>query len=150
MYHAVIARIGRRNFERVNSHDYAAILKGCAPDIEHRFGGNHALGGIRHSREALGRWFARMGRVAPSLKLTVEDIWVKGGPWSTWLFIRWHATQTLADGGPYANRGVHVIHLRWGKVVSIDAHEDSQAVAEMLGKQAAAGIEEALAPPITS
>ncbi len=77
MYHAVIARIGRRNFERVNSHDYAAILKGCAPDIEHRFGGNHALGGIRHSREALGRWFARMGRVAPSLKLTVEDIWSK-------------------------------------------------------------------------
>ncbi len=56
----------------------------------------------------------------------------------------------LADGGPYANRGVHVIHLRWGKVVSIDAHEDSQAVAEMLGKQAAAGIEEALAPPISS
>lgn len=38
--------------------------------------------------------------------------------------------------------------MRWGKAVSIDANEDSQAVADMLRRQAAHGIDEALAPPI--
>ena len=34
------------------------------------------------------------------------------------------------------------------KVISIDVNEDSQAVAAVLQRQAACGIEEALAPPI--
>ena len=38
--------------------------------------------------------------------------------------------------------------MRWGKVTSIDAHEDSQAVAEGLQRQIAAGIEEAGEPPL--
>ena len=44
MYHTIVKRIATKNFERVNQHDYAAILKDCVPDIHHRFGGHHALG----------------------------------------------------------------------------------------------------------
>ena len=40
--------------------------------------------------------------------------------------------------------------MRWGKVVDIDAHEDSQAMAEGLEKQAALGVAEAKAPQIVS
>jgi hypothetical protein len=40
--------------------------------------------------------------------------------------------------------------MRWGKIVEIDANEDSEAVASMLKKQAAAGVEEAMAPQIVS
>ena len=40
--------------------------------------------------------------------------------------------------------------MRWGKVVDIDAHEDSQAVAENLARQAALGVAEATAPQIVS
>jgi hypothetical protein len=40
--------------------------------------------------------------------------------------------------------------MRWFKVVEIDAHEDSQAVAENLKLQAAHGIQEAMEPPIVS
>ncbi len=86
----------------------------------------------------------------PNLHLVISDVWVKGRPWSTWIFIRWDATATLLDGGPYRNRGVHVIHMRWGKVVSIDAHEDSQAVAAGLERQRGAGLEEVGAAPILS
>jgi len=80
MYHAIVKRIALQNFLRVNQKDYAAILKGCSSDVHHRFGGDHALGGERHDREALGRWFERLGRLAPTLQLTVHDVWVKGGP----------------------------------------------------------------------
>jgi ketosteroid isomerase-like protein len=83
MYHAIVKRIVLKNFLRVNRKHYAAILKRCSPDVHHRFGGHHALGGERHDREALGRWFERLGRLAPTLQLTVHDVWVKGGPWNT-------------------------------------------------------------------
>ena len=82
--------------------------------------------------------------------LTVEDIWVKGLPQDTTIIIRWSATDTLPDGAPYRNRGVHIIKMRWGKVTAIDAHEDSQVVAESMARQAALGIEEATAAPIVS
>jgi hypothetical protein len=40
--------------------------------------------------------------------------------------------------------------MRWGKIVEIDANEDSQAVAEWLKLQARYGIAVASAPPILS
>ena len=83
MYHTIVKRVATKNFERVNAHDYGAILKDCAADIHHRFGGHHALGGERHDRDALGRWFERLGRLCPTLKLTVRDVWVKGWPHNT-------------------------------------------------------------------
>jgi ketosteroid isomerase-like protein len=150
MYHTIVKRVATKNFERVNTHEYGAILNGCAADIHHRFGGRHALGGDRHDREALGRWFERLGRLAPTLTLTVRDIWVKGWPHDTVAIIRWVGTQTLPDGAPYENHGVHVVRMRWGKVLEIDANEDSQLVAETLNDIAAQGIDEALAAPIVS
>jgi ketosteroid isomerase-like protein len=129
MYHAIVKRIALRNFLRVNQKDYSAVLKDCSSDVHHRFGGQHALGGERHDRDALGRWFERLGRLAPALQLTVYDVWVKGWPWNTTVIIRWSAVQDLPDGSPYNNHGVHIIRMRWGKVFDIDANEDSQLVA---------------------
>ena len=150
MYHAIVKRIARRNFERVSQKDFEALLKECAPGVRHRFGGQHALGGERHDREALRRWFDRLGRLGKHLTLTVQDVWVKGWPHDTTIIIRWTATDTLPDGAPYRNRGVHVVKMRWGKVVDIDAHEDSQAVADNLARQFALGVAEAAAPQIVS
>jgi len=100
MYHAIVKRIALQNFLRVNQKDYAAILKGCSSDVHHRFGGHHALGGERHDRDALGRWFERLGRLAPTLQLTVHDVWVKGGPWNTTVIMRWSAVQDLRMAHP--------------------------------------------------
>lgn len=44
----------------------------------HRFGGHHAVGGERYDREALRRWFERLGRLAPTLQITVHDNLDKG------------------------------------------------------------------------
>lgn len=150
MYHAIVKRIATRTFEQVNAGNHAAVLASCAPDIHHRFGGDHALGGERHDREALGRWFARLGRLCPDISLQVQDIWVKGWPHDTTAIIRWTNTQTRPDGTRYDNHGVHVVRMRWGKATSIDANEDSQAVAGLLDQLVAAGVAEAGAAPITS
>lgn len=150
MYHSIVKRIARKNFLRVNQKDFDALLNDCTPDIHHRFGGSHALGGERHDREALRQWFGRLGRLGKHLTITVDDVWVKGLPNDTTIFIRWSATDVLPDGAPYRNRGVHIVRMKWGKIVDIDAHEDSQAVAEGLAKQAALGVAEATAPQITS
>lgn len=150
MYHAMVKRIARRNFLRVNNKDFGALLGDCTPDIRHRFGGRHALGGARHDKAGLARWFDRLSRLGPQLTLTVEDVWVKGLPNDTTVIVRWSATDELPDGTPYRNRGVHIVQMRWGKVVDIDAHEDSQAVAANLARQAALGVVEAAADPIVS
>ena len=150
MYHAIVERISRRNFERVNDHNYEPLLAACRPDVHHRFGGDHALGGQRHDIEALRRWFDRLGRLCPTLRLNVTDVWVKGLPHDTTVVMRWDATQDLPDGSDYGQHGVHVIKLSWLKVVSIDANEDSQAVQRALTLFAAHGVEEATAPAITS
>jgi ketosteroid isomerase-like protein len=150
MYHAIVKRIARKNFERVNQHDFDSLLADCVPAIRHQFGGTHALGGVRHDREALGRWFKRLQTVLPDLNLSVTDVWVKGLPNDTTIIVRWEAKATLLDGSPYRNRGVHLIKMRWGKVVDIDAHEDSAAVVNGLAIQARRGIADAAAEPIVS
>ena len=168
VYNLIVASIARKNFELVNKKDYDAILAGCVPNIRHRFGGDHALGGERHDIEALRRWFHRLGRLAPNLTLKVnftpsspvnrdtdvkrqvQDIWVKGWPWDTILIIRWTATDITADGGDYRNHGVHIVRMKWFKVVDIDANEDSAAVERNLKLWAKHGVEEAAAPPILS
>jgi hypothetical protein len=53
MYHAIVKRIARKNFERVNQKEFDALFKDCVPDIHHRFYGSHALSGERNDREAL-------------------------------------------------------------------------------------------------
>jgi hypothetical protein len=73
---------------------------------------------------------------------------VKGGPWNTYVIIRWDNLEQLPDRSPYSNHGVHVVRMKWFRIVDIDANEDSQAVAESMPVRAAAGIDEALAPPI--
>jgi len=150
IYHALVKRIAKKNFERVNQRDFSSLLNDCVPNVHHRFGGTHALGGERHDREALGRWLKRLERLGPAMKLTVRDVWVKGLPHDTTIIVRWTNTDTLPNGAPYSNHGVHVVKMRWGKIVEIDANEDSQTVAEALKIQAAHGNQEASASPIVS
>jgi ketosteroid isomerase-like protein len=75
---------------------------------------------------------------------------VKGGPADTRIIIRWDNAETLPDGSAYRNHGVHVIRMRWGRIVEIDANEDSQAVADSMPLRATGGLDEALADPILS
>jgi hypothetical protein len=86
----------------------------------------------------------------PTLRITVNKVTVKGWPWNTQVFAEWDGNATLNNGAPYINRGLHMFTLRWGKVYALEEFQDSQAAANGLAAQAAAGIEEAGAKPIVS
>jgi ketosteroid isomerase-like protein len=150
LYQAIVKRRIRQSFEHVNNHRWDELMRSIAPDVHHRFGGVHAIGGERHDRETLRRWFERLERVLPNLHLEIKNIWVEGWPWHTIVFVQWDGTATLLNGGGYSQHAVHVITLRWGKIHALDVFEDSQEVARALVAQAAAGLDEALAQPILS
>jgi ketosteroid isomerase-like protein len=150
LYQAIVKRKIRQSFEDVNNHRWDVLMRSIAPDVHHRFGGVHAIGGERHDRETLRRWFERLARVLPNLRLEIKEIWVEGWPWHTMVFVQWDGTATLVDGGGYSQHAIHVITLRWGKIAALDVFEDSQEVARALVAQAAAGLDEALAQPILS
>jgi ketosteroid isomerase-like protein len=150
LYSAIVKNRIRQSFDHVNNHRYDELLSSIAPKVDHRFLGTHAIGGQRHDKETLRRWFERLGRVLPDLRLEIKNIWVKGWPWHTMVFVQWDGAATLLDGGGYRQHAIHVITLRWGKIHALDVFEDSQEVARALTAQAAAGLEEAAAEPIVS
>ena len=150
LYKAIVKKRIRQSFDQVNDHRWDELTQSITPGVHHRFGGAHAIGGERHDRDALRRWFERLARVLPNLHLEINDIWVTGWPWHTMVFVQWDGTATLMNGGSYFQHAVHVITLRWGKIHALDVFEDSQEVARALAVQAATGLEEAVAEPIVS
>ena len=151
LYSYIVKKEIRKTFDHVNNHRWDEAVKAVAPYVRHRVSGAHALGGERHHKDALRRWFERLGRVLPTLRITVDNVWVKGWPWNTTVFAQWDGTATLLNGdASYFNRGLHVFTLRWGRVHALEEFQDSQAAANALAVQAAAGVEEAVAEQIVS
>ncbi len=151
IYSFIVERLVRKTFLAVQNHDYEYVLGGLSSkNLTHRFAGPNSLGGIRHDKEAMHRWFMRVGTVFPNLEFNVTNVLVHGGPWNTTVFARWEATCTLENGEPYINPGIHVIKLRWGKAYDFDVYEDTFAVTVGLEKQAKSGITEASAAQIVS
>ena len=150
LYRSIVKKRIRQSFDHVNNHEWDELLRAISPNVDHRFLGDHAIGGERHDRDTLRRWFERLGRVLPNLHLTINNIWVQGWPWHTMVFVQWDGAATLLNGGVYHQHAIHVITLRWGKIHKLDVFEDSQEVARALSIQAAAGLDEAVAEPIIS
>ena len=150
LYSSIVKKKIRQSFDQVNNQRWDELLGSIAPNVHHRFLGRHAIGGERHDRDTLRRWFERLGRVLPSLNIKINNIWVRGWPWNTTVLVQWDATATLLDGGGYMQHAVHLINLRWGKIHSLDVFEDSQEVARALAAQAEVGLDEAIAEPILS
>ena len=150
LYRSIVKKRIRQSFDDVNNHRWDQLMHSITPNVHHRFGGAHAIGGQRHDRETLRLWFERLARVLPNLHLKINNVWVQGWPWHTMVFVQWDGTATLLNGGGYFQHAVHVITLRWGKISALDVFEDSQEVDRALTAQAAAGLEEADAEPIVS
>jgi ketosteroid isomerase-like protein len=150
IYGSIVRMKIRQTFDHVNNHRWDKATDALAPRVHHRVSGDHALGGERHDKDSTRRWFERLGRVLPTLRITVNKVTVKGWPWNTQVFAEWDGNATLNNGAPYINRGLHMFTLRWGKVYALEEFQDSQAAANGLAAQAAAGIEEAGAKPIVS
>jgi ketosteroid isomerase-like protein len=149
VYRAFVRRRIRGVFlNKLSDGNYPAVVRNTAREVEHSFPGSGALGGTRRSREALEQWFARLFRLFPVLRFEVEDVVVAGWPWRTTVAVRWRDWGRAADGAPYENRGCEVFEIRWGRATAIHQYLDTKAIDDGLTRMAAAGIEEAAAPPI--
>jgi len=149
LYRRYVTRQIEGVFDALSRRDYPSVLSGVAPDVHHAFAGTHALGGQRHSADAMRRWFERLYRLFPDLNFEVRRIVVNGGPSRTTVAVEWIDRATPVDGVPYENEGTHFIEMRRGKVVYIHAYPDTQVVEATLARLTAAGVEEAGAEPIT-
>ena len=151
IYSSIVRMKIRQTFDHVNNHRWDKAVEALAPNVHHRVSGAHALGGERHDKDSVRRWFERLGRVLPNLHITVTEVTVKGWPWNTQVFARWDGKATLLnEETSYINRGLHVFTLRWGRVYALEEYQDSQAAARGLAAQEAAGLKEAGAEPIVS
>ena len=150
LYRRFVTRQIHGVFQSLSDGDFPSVLRGVAPDVHHTFAGAHALGGQRHSADAMRRWFERLYRLFPDLNFEIKRIAVTGNPATTTVAVEWVDRATPLDGVAYENEGTHFIEMRRGKVVYIHAYPDTQVIEATLNRLAAAGVEEAAAPPITS
>ncbi len=148
IYRAIVKSKARGIFTALSAGEWQKTTADLAADVHHTFPGDNALGGERHSRAAMERWFERLYRLIPELSFEVHEVAVRGWPWDTAVSIQWSDRGVGADGTPYVNEGAHWIHLRWGKATSVHAYLDTEGVTRLLQTMAAAGIEEAAAAPI--
>jgi ketosteroid isomerase-like protein len=150
MYKTIARRRVTATFEALSRGRWQDTVGDLADDVHHVFPGEHALGGERHSRDGMERWLERLYRLIPELHFEVKSVAVRGWPWDMRVAVQWRDWGRTADGEAYENDGAHWMRLRRGKATEIHAYLDTQSLAESCERMAAAGIEEAAAPPITS
>lgn len=150
MYKTIARRRIKATFEALGRGDWEAGIADVSDDVHHIFPGDNAIGGERHSKEAMSRWFERVYRLIPELRFEIKNVAVKGPPWDMMVAVEWADHGHAADGVPYENEGAHWIRLRRGKATYIHAFLDSDKVTRMCERMAAGGIDEAAAEPITS
>ena len=148
MYKRIAVRRTRQAFDALSDGHLRAVVDEVHPEIHHLFPGDNALGGERHSREAMERWFERLHALFPEISFDITDVAVKGWPWNMRVAVQWTDHGRAADGEPYENRGAHWIRIRRGKPVRIQAYLDSDKVTAALERMRRAGIQEAGAQPI--
>lgn len=135
-------------FALLSRGEWAAVTEQMTPDVHHVFPGQHPLGGERHSRDAVLRWFERLGRLYPGHDFEVHRVVASGWPWDLWIAAQWTAQLQPAVGRAYSNEGAHWLRVRWGKVVYFHAYLDTQPIDRACRQMAGAGIAEAAAEPI--
>jgi ketosteroid isomerase-like protein len=150
MYKTIARRKVTNTFAALSNGDWKAAIEDVADDVHHVFPGDNAIGGERHSKEAMGLWFERVYRLIPDLQFEVRRIAVKGWPWDMMVAVEWADHGHASDGVPYENEGAHWIRLRRGKAVYIHAYLDTEKVTAICRRLAEDGVEEAAAAPITA
>lgn len=149
MYHAMVRRRIRSLFAAINRGDAQPVLDAFAPDAEHIFiGEGHALAGRRDTPASIRDWYRRLHVLLPDLNFTLHRIDVAGGPWSTLAVVEWSETNSGTDGIGTRTGGVHVVHLRWGRMTRLLILTDTAALTATLQRTAGSSGGLSLAAPI--
>jgi ketosteroid isomerase-like protein len=148
MYHAIVRKRIRELFAAVNRGDAEPVLQAFADQFEHAFLGDTALGGSRRTLAATREWYERLYRLLPDIQFDLRHIWVSGVPWNTLVLVEWEEANSGTDGIRTTNRGVHVIHLKWGRMTRLVICPDTAGLKATLDRLTLRGNAEAKAAPI--
>jgi ketosteroid isomerase-like protein len=148
MYHAIVRRRIRALFDAVSSGNAAPVLEAFAPQFEHFFLGDHALGGSRKTLAATKAWYDRLYRLLPDIRFVLRETRISGPPWNTLVVVDWDETNSGTDGVKTHNRGIHVVRLAWGRATFLGIYPDTVGLVETLDRLALAGNNEAHAAVI--
>jgi ketosteroid isomerase-like protein len=149
MYHFVVKQIVRGSFKRLSQGDYRAATDLMSEKCHYHFIGRHALGGHRHSRALITKWFERFLRILPGFQFVPVNVLVNGWPWKTVVVVKLQVAWKRPDGRPYENVALQMVTLKWFKAVDILTIDDSQGFGALLTELAQNfGVAEAAAPPL--
>jgi ketosteroid isomerase-like protein len=146
MYRAIVAWKIRKAWASMAAHDHGPVLAQFADHFEYRFVGDHALGGVRHTRAVQDEWFQRLFRLFPDIEFSVRDVLVAGWPWRTRAVAL--IDVVVPHAGGYRNEVAQTIELRWGRIAKVVTLEDTQKLDRALRQMAGEGIAEAAAAPL--
>lgn len=148
MYHSIVRRRVESLFASVNRGDAEPVIEAFAPSFAHVFLGTSALGGVRTSIARTREWYQRLFRLLPDLHFDLRTVAVSGGPWNTLVVAEWDETNSGTDGVRTYNRGIHALHLSWGKATKLIICPDTVGLQATLDRLAATGHPDAHAPMI--
>lgn len=106
------------------------------------------IGRPAHQPAATREWYARLYRLLPDIRFDLRKIRVSGGPWNTIVLVEWDEMNSGTDGVRTTNRGIHALHLKWGRATSLHICPEAAPLEATLTRLAAAGNLEARAAPI--
>ena len=145
MYHAIVRRKVLSLFDAINRGDAEPVITGFADRFEHIFLGDTTLGGRRISIAATREWYARLYRLLPDIHFDVERVTVSGTPWNTLAIAEWRETNSGTDGVRTSARGIHAVHIAWGKMTRLHICPDTVMLKATLDRLAGKGVAEATA-----
>jgi len=145
MYHAIVRRKVLSLFEAINRGDAEPVVTGFATSFEHVFLGETALGGRRTSVAATRKWYARLYRLLPDIHFEIERVTVSGTPWNTLAIAEWRESNSGTDGVRTSARGIHAVHIAWGKMTRLHVCPDTVMLKATLDRLAGKGVAEATA-----
>lgn len=148
MYHAIVRRKVQALFDAVSRGDAEPVIQGFAQNFEHIFLGDTALGGRRTSIAKTREWYARLYRLLPDIAFEVERITVSGTPWNTLAVAEWRESNSGTDGVRTTARGIHAVHIAWGRMTRLHICPDTVMLERTLQRLAGKGVAEATAEKI--
>jgi ketosteroid isomerase-like protein len=131
-YHAIVERIVRSTWKKVEAGDLEAPWRLAAHDLAFTFGGDTALSGSWVGRDHLRDWLGSFRARFEVLHFTLEEVAVSGWPWNTTVATRITVSGIWADGAPYRNQAVQWATLRWGKMTRDVVLEDTKILHDAL------------------
>jgi ketosteroid isomerase-like protein len=140
MYHAIVRSRLRKGMSRLTRNQFENMLREFPANFELYFPGLPKNKGPRFNLEGTINLYRHIFELYPDLSFEVKDIVVGGWPHDTRANVKWACQATLKGGWVYNNQGIHIFHLRWGKVTGLEIYCDTQSISIIRNSPAFSGI----------